>query len=134
MFPELVTIQNFGLSILLYFLLTEIINLPHHMNVPVFLSTPARDKLHPWEQHATTRSCRYPWRLSEIITLNFSLHIEHHYFPNLPWYRLKRLRDILKPKLGEDYVEVSDFAWNIEKRKLPPSDVILPDVPHPLLK
>lgn len=127
-------LQNIGLAILLYFLLTEIINLPHHMNVPVFVSGERLSKLHPWQQHVTTRSCPYPGVLSEIITLNFSLHIEHHYFPSLPWYRLKGLRDIIKPLLVDEYKEVSDFGWNIEKRKFSPEKTILSDVKHPLLE
>lgn len=133
-FPLWMTIKNFGLAIFLYFLLTEIINLPHHTKVPVFYSNPAMDKLHPWEQHVTTRSCKYPGILSELIALNFNLHVEHHYFPNLPWYRLKKLRDILKPMLGNEYMETSDFGWNIRNRAISATEAILPDVPHPLLQ
>ncbi len=133
-FPQIITIENFGLSIFLYFILTETINVPHHVSMPHYYSSPERDKLHPWEQHISTRSCRYPGILSELIALNFNLHIEHHYFPNLPWYRLKKLRDILKPILGKDYTEVSDFGWNIKHRKISAKDIILTDIQHPLLQ
>lgn len=132
-FPEWFTLKNFGLAIFFYFILTEVINLPHHMNVPVFYSDEKRERLLPWEQHVTTRSCHYPGFLSECVALNFNLHIEHHYFPNLPWYKLKAVRAILKPALGSEYTEVSDWGWNIKSRVKPAEDIILKDVPHPLL-
>ena len=133
-FPQWITLSNFGLSIFLYFVITEMINIPHHVNMPHFYSSPTRDKLHPWEQHISTRSCYYPGFLSELIALNFNLHIEHHYFPNLPWYRLKKLQHILKPKLGSEYTEVSDVVWCVRNHAKSAQDVFLPDVTHPLLQ
>ena len=133
LFPEVVTIKNFGLSVFLYLVLTEIINAPHHVGMPHFYSIPKMEKLKLWNQHISTRSCRYPGVFSELITLNFSLHTEHHYFPTLPWYRLKKARDLIKPTLGEEYNEVGDFVWNWENRKVPAAQVVLSNVSHPLL-
>ena len=132
-FPNVVTIHNFGLSIFLYLMLTEVINLPHHTHVPHFYSTPNLDRLRPWQQHITTRSCHYAGILSELIAMNFNLHIEHHFFPNLPWYRLKKARDLLKPRLGDEYMDVNDVCWNRRIRALSMTDVILTDVDHPIL-
>jgi fatty acid desaturase len=129
-FPEVIALENFALAIALYMVLTEIINVPHHVGMPHFYSTPEKDKLHPWEQHIATRSCHYPGFLSEMIALNFNLHTEHHYFPSLPWYRLKKLRSLLKPRLGGEYTEVSDFGWNRKNRLKHAQEVIMPELKH----
>ncbi|MDX2072966.1 MAG: fatty acid desaturase [Alphaproteobacteria bacterium] len=127
LFPEVVTAQNFLPAILLYFVLTEIINAPHHVGMPHFYSTPEKDRLRLWEQNLPTRSCHYYGVLSEIVTLNFSLHTEHHFFPTLPWYRLKKARDLIKPRLGKSYNEVGDFSWNWRTRKVAAGKVVLSD-------
>ena len=43
-----------------------------------------------WEQYRATRSCYYPPGVSELLVLNFNFHIEHHLFPDLPWYPAAR--------------------------------------------
>jgi len=132
LFPDTVNFSNFVLSYVLYMALSELVNLPHHVQMPNFHTSPERSKLHPWEQHITTRSCDYGF-LSSILALNFNYHIEHHFFPNLPWYRLKKLRSIIKPKLGREYIELKGIAWNIKNRAISAKDVLLPEVSHPLL-
>lgn len=135
LFPEWMTFKNFGPGIILYLIYTEAENLPHHAQVPTFSSGGKREKLNLWEQHISTRSCDMPSPFSEFLTLNFNLHTEHHYFPSMPWYRLKKVRDLIKPKLGEHYTEVEGFKWNLKNRRTQTAnDIVLTIVPHPLLE
>lgn len=131
-FPQWINLHNLWLSFVLYLIMTELVNLPHHVMVPTFHTTPARNRLHPWEQHITTRTCFYPYGLS-LLTLNFNLHTEHHYFPTLPWYRLWSARSLLRPMLSGEYNEVIGINWNLENRSRSAADIVLPEVPHPLL-
>jgi fatty acid desaturase len=73
-------------------------------------------KLPIWHQYRATRSCYYPRGVSELFVLNFNFHIEHHLFPALPWYRLRRARELVRSALGERYQEAIGIAWNIEHR------------------
>lgn len=132
LFPAQISLSALWPSLLLYLVVTELVNLPHHVMMPTFMTTPARNRLHAWEQHVTTRSCYYPYGLA-FLTLNFNLHIEHHFFPSLPWYRLPRLRALLKPALGEGYTEVIGIGWNLQNRSRDAGDIVLPQIPHPLL-
>jgi len=133
LFPETVTFGNFWLSYVIYMVLTELVNFPHHLQMPTFHTSPARNKLHPWEQHISTRSCDYGI-FSELLALNFNFHIEHHFFPNLPWYRLRGLRKHVKAGLANDYTEIKGIGWNLKNRKIGAADIILPEVTHPLLQ
>jgi len=92
-------------SFLIYLVAVELVNLPHHAGMPTYTSTPARQKLHLWEQHLSTRTCVYPVYLSGLLVLNFNLHTEHHFFPTLPWFRLPIARMLLRPKLATGYNE-----------------------------
>jgi fatty acid desaturase len=73
-------------------------------------------KLPLWEQAHSTRSCYYPRGISEFLVLNFNFHIEHHLFPTLPWYRLRRARALVKPVLGDGYTEEVGVTWNLRRR------------------
>lgn len=112
-----VSFTNVALAIYLYFILTEIINVPHHLGMPQYGDKETTKRMPLWQQHLSTRSCRYPGFLSVIMTLNFNYHTEHHFFPTLPWYRLKKASDMIKPKLGSAYNEVEDLWWNVQERR-----------------
>jgi fatty acid desaturase len=103
-------------SLVIYLIADELVNLPHHLDMPTLDPDSPKQRLDFWEQQATTRSCRYPGFLSELLVLNFNLHTEHHLFPTLPWYRLKKARDLIKPTLQTDYNEVHGVGWNYRMR------------------
>ena len=132
LFPETVNFKNIFLSYVFYLVLNELVNLPHHLQMPSFRDSANIRKVHPWQQHVLTRSCHYGW-LSAPLALNFNYHTEHHFFPNLPWYRLKQLRAILKPRLDDEYTELVGIAWNIKNRAISAKDIVLPEFSHPLL-
>lgn len=108
--PE-VTWSNVALAVVVYLVVEELVNLPHHVDMSTF-----EQKLPLWEQHLATRSCYYPPVVSELLVLNFNFHIEHHWFPTLPWYRLRKARALVRPALGEAYEEAVGIAWNLKNR------------------
>jgi fatty acid desaturase len=110
--PDVVHLRNIVPAIVLFLFAEELVNLPHHFDMPVF-----DGELPLWEQYRTTRSCYYPRGLSELLVLNFNFHAEHHMFPSLPWYRLRRARALIRPVLGDDYSECIGIGWNIKNRK-----------------
>jgi fatty acid desaturase len=109
--PEIFAIGNFGPAIVIYLFAVELVNLPHHAD-----QRTSTEKLALWEQAYSTRSCYYPKLVSELLVLNFNFHIEHHLFPTLPWYRLRRARDLIKPALGSGYTEAVGVRWNLMNR------------------
>ncbi len=111
LFPETVRLGNVALGLVMFLFLEELVNLPHHVGMPTFAGT-----LPLWQQYRATRSCNYPLGLSELVVLNFNFHIEHHLFPTLPWYRLRRARGLCKAALGEAYEESVGISWNVRNR------------------
>jgi omega-6 fatty acid desaturase (delta-12 desaturase) len=103
-------------SLVIYLVGVELVNFPHHLDMPTVDPQGPKQRLYVWEQQATTRSCRYPGILSELLVLNFNLHTEHHLFPALPWFRLKQVRSMIKPVLNAKYNEVHGVGWNYEMR------------------
>ena len=102
------------LGLFLYLLMVEVINFPHHLQMPM---TRENKRLNPKEQYLTTRSCSYPSWFSHHILNNFNLHTEHHLFPVLPWYRLESIQHDLKEVLKENYTEIKNNSWIIKNRK-----------------
>jgi acyl-lipid omega-6 desaturase (Delta-12 desaturase) len=110
--PDLVRPQNFLVAIVLFLVVEELVNIPHHVGMSTF-----DRKLPAWEQYRATRSCYYPPGLSEVLVLNFNFHIEHHLFPSLPWFRLRAARTLLREVIGSGYQEAVGIGWNIRNRK-----------------
>lgn len=109
--PTLFLPVNFAIAFLLYLIVEELVNVPHHIDLCTF-----DGRLPLWAQAAATRSCYYPVGLSEFFVLNFNFHTEHHFFPSLPWHRLRRARPLLKAALGDAYHEAIGIAWNLANR------------------
>jgi acyl-lipid omega-6 desaturase (Delta-12 desaturase) len=109
--PGLFSLRTFGPALLVYLVVVELVNLPHHIGTPTF---DARVPL--WEQWRTTRSCYYPVLVSELFVLNFNFHTEHHLFPALPWFRLRAARELIRRSLGSRYPEEIGISWNLSGR------------------
>ena len=131
--PGYLNFRNFGLAILIYLVLVEVVNLPHHSDLPGYYLEKAGTKLPVWEQWKVTRSCYYPKFISEFIILNFNFHIEHHLFPSLLWYRLRRARELVRPLLGAEYNESQTIHWALKNRVRSAAAVYLevPPLVHP---
>jgi fatty acid desaturase len=109
--PDVVRPANLWLALGVFLVLEELVNLPHHVDMPT-----TGGRLPLWQQAYSTRSCYYPRGISELVVLNFNFHIEHHLFPSLPWYRLRRARDLVRPALGAAYEECVGIGWNLRNR------------------
>lgn len=110
--PSFVHPRNWLPGAGLYLVMEELVNLPHHVEMPT-----SATKLAAWDQHQVTRSCYYPIGLSELFVLNFNFHVEHHLFPSLPWYRLRTARELLMPALGPEYQQARGVEWNVRNRR-----------------
>jgi acyl-lipid omega-6 desaturase (Delta-12 desaturase) len=100
-------------AFVLYLLAVEVVNFPHHVGLPY---VDEDHHLPVWDQHITARSCIYPAWLSKFIVLNFNYHIEHHMFPDAPWYYLPDLHQMVSPALKENYNTDHQFVWIKENR------------------
>jgi fatty acid desaturase len=117
-FPRLFVISNFALALVIYLVIVELVNFPHHLGTNLFRSiSEEKKKLALWEQSRVTRSCYYPPIISELLFLNFNFHIEHHFFPTLPWFHLRRARKLLRQALGNEYEECITINWNLHNRR-----------------
>ena len=110
-FPGFMAWRSFALAIPLYLWVEELINFPHHSDLHAF-----SERLPLWEQWRASRSCHYPWLLSEALWLNFNYHTEHHLYPSLPWWRLRGVRGEIKGRLGGSYHESMGISWNLRRR------------------
>lgn len=108
-------------SVILYFWLVEVVNFPHHTDLPQY---EGETKLSLWDQYKIARSCFYPKVLEKWVLLNFNYHTEHHLFPTLPWYQLEELSRELRLKIP-DYNYSIGNAWIKRNRKRPLRDVCL---------
>jgi fatty acid desaturase len=106
-------------SLILYFAMTEMVNLPHHLGTATVEDLGRGGAtLAPWEQHLTTRSCAYvPEIISQVITLNFNYHTEHHLLPRVSWWQLPEVKRQALPLLGDEYQVARGLSWTIENRQ-----------------
>lgn len=107
-------------GVLLYLVTVEVVNLPHHLRLPQYRG---EVRFPVWEQYQVARSCIYPKWLATTVILNFNYHTEHHLFPEVPWYHLAQLHQPVTEVLGEKYNTDPSFAWIIENRKKPLSNL-----------
>ncbi len=105
-------------SLFLFFVAIEVVNLPHHLQLPQFRG---EEKFPAWQQYLTVRSCVYPRWFARLVVLNFNYHTEHHMFPDVPWYHLEKLQGPLREALGEAYNTDPYFGWIIENK---PKDIV----------
>jgi omega-6 fatty acid desaturase (delta-12 desaturase) len=103
---------------LLLLIMVELLNLPHHAHAPLLAI--GVDRLPFWEQAAVSHDCRTLPVWSRFIILNFNLHVVHHTFPWVPWYRLPRVRELLVKHEGHlpEYVNEWRFSLNSRRRPL----------------
>jgi fatty acid desaturase len=113
LFPDVVRFGSVAPAFFLFLVAEELVNIPHHVGMATY-----EDKLPIWHQYRATRSCYYPRGVSELLVLNFNFHIEHHLFPNLPWYRLRGARDVIRARLAGQYQEAVGIGWNVAHRSI----------------
>ncbi len=112
--------SNFTISVLmpalaLYMIAVEVVNFPHHLQLPQYRGD---TRLPIWQQYQISRTCIYPYWLSRWVVLNFNYHSEHHMFPDVPWYHLDKLHAEVRSLLGRDYNTDPYLKWIRENRPL----------------
>lgn len=100
-------------SIIMYLVGTEVINLPHHLQLPQLKE---EQKYPVWEQYKTARTCLYPPDIASFFVLNFNYHAEHHMFPDVPWYYLPEIQKKILTQIREGYHCDPMFSWILENR------------------
>lgn len=123
--PALFHLSHFAPAGVLYLMMVELINFPHHMDVPAYRG---RKRLLVMEQYKVSRSSYYPAWFSRNFLLNFNLHSEHHLFPRLPWYQLDKARGLVKAALGQAYHESIGNEW-VRKNRSRNLEELLPTEP-----
>lgn len=111
-------------ALLIYLCMVEVINFPHHLELPQFKD---KKRLPVAQQNEISRSCHYPLWFSYFCLNNFNLHTEHHLFPSLPWYRLHKIRPQVKEALGLTYNESHRSSWILKNRKRKVLEVLIFD-------
>ena len=119
-------------ALILYMIAVEIVNFPHHLQLQQYAGDA---KFALWDQHHFARSCTYPKWFARWVVLNFNYHIEHHMFPDVPWYHLDKLHISVKSALTDSYNSDEQFAWILaNKPKELASVVSLPQPPKVVSK
>ncbi len=108
-------------AILIYLAMVEIVNLPHHLELPQF---DHETRIPVFNQHQISRSCTYPKWFERWALLNFNYHVEHHLFPTLPWSELPKAHALMEKALGSQYNVEAGFTWIFRNRKRPLANVI----------
>jgi fatty acid desaturase len=89
------------------------VNLPHHLQTEYF---DGDTHFSAREQHQTARTCLYPRWVSEFIVLNFNYHVEHHMFPDAPWYHLEKIHQTLTYTTELKYRTDPYFSWILQNK------------------
>ncbi|MES2768530.1 MAG: fatty acid desaturase [Bdellovibrionota bacterium] len=110
----LFTFSNVGPGILMYLIMVEVINFPHHLELP---QNRGDETLPVWEQHLISRSCSYPRWFSRWVLNNFNLHTEHHIFPKAPWYKLDQIQSEVRMALMNKYNHSNNNEWILKNRR-----------------
>jgi acyl-lipid omega-6 desaturase (Delta-12 desaturase) len=119
--PTTFSLQILLPAVLIYFVAVEVVNFPHHLQLPQYRG---ETKLAIWDQHKIARSCVYPKWFGRLVALNFNYHIEHHMFPDVPWYHLEALHKEVSASLQADYNTDPYFQWILENKVLPIEEVL----------
>ncbi len=108
-------------AVFLYLTLIEIVNFPHHLELPQY-DGPTRVSV--FDQHEIARSCTYPRWLERWGLMHFNYHVEHHLFPTLPFSQLRQAHVILHPELGTRYNVEAGLVWVLRNRRRRLTDVL----------
>jgi fatty acid desaturase len=121
--PERFVIFGFLPALTMYLLGAEVVNLPHHLQLPM---TKGEERQPVWNQYMSSRTCLYPKWFARLVVLNFNYHSEHHMFPDAPWYRLEQVHDLVQKELGSQQNIDLNLSWILRNRPLHLLKVIEP--------
>jgi fatty acid desaturase len=108
-------------GIFLYLLAVEVVNFPHHLELPQLHGD---TRLSPQRQHQISRTCLYPRWFARYVVLNFNYHVEHHMYPFVPWHALDAIHAETASRLGQDYNTDPHWTWILKNRPRTLDDVL----------
>ncbi|GGY10958.1 fatty acid desaturase family protein [Paludibacterium paludis] len=113
------TLAGFYLPVWVFLLaMVEMLNLPHHAEAPILAED--HEGLSLWEQDGVSHDCATVPLWSRFVILNFNLHIAHHLFPWLPWYRLPQASAALAAaRTGSSPETLSEVVFSLRNRRRP---------------
>jgi len=97
----------------IFYLLTENITLPLHVGLIRLLSEDHPNPLPYYEQDSVTRSIAFPNIIAILLNYNNNLHIEHHLFPNIPWYSLPKVKQHIQRESELQYNQTNFWKFVI---------------------
>ncbi|PCE27233.1 fatty acid desaturase family protein [Burkholderia ubonensis] len=96
----------------------EMLNLPHHAEIPLLAHDAKRPPL--WEQDVVSHSCASVPIWSRWVILNFNLHVVHHAFPWLPWHQLPHAQRLVDATHSAESSCMNDeWTFALVKRRRP---------------
>lgn len=107
--------------------LDENVSVPQHSGYFPYTSETHPRPLRPWEHVEITRTTNRPGIAGVLLSLNFSLHTEHHLFPTVPWYRLPRVSEKIADR--DDYQQVNFLRFMVDVRSRSPLELYTNAVP-----
>ncbi|WP_248920121.1 fatty acid desaturase family protein [Pseudomonas entomophila] len=118
-FGHLADLALFYLIIWLFLaLIVELVNLPHHAEAPLLAKD--GERLQFWEQDRVSHDCKSVPVWSRFVILNFNLHIVHHAFPSVPWYRLPEAHRMLHEQDGSPAAsQLNEWDFSRKNRRRP---------------
>jgi acyl-lipid omega-6 desaturase (Delta-12 desaturase) len=99
----------------MFYWLVENITLPQHVGLLTLLSVKHPDPIPYYEQDLLARSINFPNNFAIFLNYNNNLHIEHHLFPNIPWYNLPKVKKCIQRCCDLKYNEIINFWQFITK-------------------
>lgn len=94
-----------------YLIIFEGINLCHHAGLYTLNSEMQSKNIPCYAQAPYCRTTLMPNWLSMLLCYHFTLHTEHHLFPQVPWYKLPKLKIMLAQETPFGYQTINFFAY-----------------------
>ena len=110
-------------GLILYFIAVEVVNFPHHLQLPM---TDGETRHPIWKQYISSRTCIYPRWFARLVVLNFNYHSEHHMFPDVPWHMLDGIHKMVRSELKDDLNLDINLGWILQNRSKSLLEVIEP--------
>lgn len=116
-------------AIFIYLVVFEMINLCHHAGLYALNSEMQSKSIPCYAQAPYCRTTLMPSWLSMFLCYHFTLHSEHHLFPQVPWRKLPHLQRLLAQQPPEQYQTVSLLSYWLNIRSADPFELFIDSVP-----
>ena len=119
----------FAPALLIYLIVFEAINLCHHAGLYTLNSDMQKKNIPCYAQARFCRTTLMPTWLSMLLCYHFTLHTEHHLFPQVPWYKLPRLQKMLSEQAPDHYITIGLLSYWLKIRRADPFEQFIDSAP-----